>query len=130
VLRPGGVAVLCEADYRSLVIDAEDREVSERLCAAFAASMRHPWIGSALPRLAQQAGLSAVRLEVEPNLAPSFEFASAAQRWPEVLAGLVDGGTIPEARAEDWWRAQRAAAERGVMVSAITFFVAFARRQG
>lgn len=128
VLRPGGIAVLGEADYRSVVVDGADREVSDGVAAGFVASLRNPWIGSALPRLARQAGFGELRVEAEAALISEFEFAAGALRWRESLSEMVARGEATEARAEAWWHERQEAAQAGVLTAALTFFVTHATR--
>ncbi|WP_270936936.1 methyltransferase domain-containing protein [Falsiroseomonas oryzae] len=127
-LRPGGQAVLQEYDYRTLVFDAPDREVSEMVAAEFRNALRHLVIGLELPRLCRTLGFS--RVEVVPGLLPmpSFAWTSEAGRWREHLAALVDGGRLDEARAAAWWRSMQEADAAGAMLCSLTGFAVYATR--
>ena len=68
--------------------------------------------------------------EVIPGLLPmpSFAWVSAAGRWREHLAALVDGGRITEERAAAWWRFQQEADAAGTMLGTLVTYSVFATR--
>lgn len=65
VLRPGGSAVVCDADFASLVWHSPNPERMGRVLAAFDDHCPHPRLGSRLAPVLCEAGLTVDR--VEPN---------------------------------------------------------------
>jgi len=128
VLRPGGQAVLHEFDWRTFVLDAPDREVTEFLVARLASGMANPAVARSLARLCRDAGFS--RVEVVPGLLtmPSLGWAAAVGRWLEHLATLVNRNMIEEERAAAWYDSMREADEAGAMVCTLTSFTVYATR--
>lgn len=65
VLRPGGAAVVCDADFASLVWRSPNPERMRRVLDAFDDHCPQPRLGSSLARHLREAGLTVDR--VEPN---------------------------------------------------------------
>ena len=128
VLRPGGQAVVQEYDYRALLYDAPDAELCEMLRAGVAAAFAQPEIGASLLRHAHAAGFATLELATDLPRWPDFEWSAAAGRWRELLARLVEEGTVTEARAETWWRYMRTTFEEGRGACFFASFTLFTTR--
>jgi len=128
VLRPGGQAVLHEFDWRTMALDAPDREVTEFLLARLTSGMANPAIGRALPRLCREAGFAEVRVVPGLLVMPSLGWAAAVGRWLEHLSNLAQRGMVDEDRAALWYDSMREADEAGAMVCTLTSFTVYATR--
>jgi ubiquinone/menaquinone biosynthesis C-methylase UbiE len=120
VLRAAGIAVLAEPDWRTLVIDAEQDEVSagfvDFTCRRV---VRNPTIGREIARLGQSCGF--VCPDVTPFAAVVRDFHTA-----DTIFGLtrnaraaVDAHFLSADDAEVWLRGLRA----GPAIVAVTMFV-------
>jgi ubiquinone/menaquinone biosynthesis C-methylase UbiE len=127
-LRTGGQAVLHEFDWRTFVLDAPDREVTELLVARLSSGMANPAVARSLARLCREAGFA--RVEVVPGLLvmPNLAWAAAVGRWFEHLATLVNRRMVDEDRAAAWYDSVREADEAGAMVCTLTSFTVYATR--
>jgi len=128
VLRPGGQAVVQEYDYRALLYDAPDAELSELMRAGVCAAFAQPEIGASLLRHAHAAGFAALELATDLPRWTDFEWSAAAGRWRELLARFVDEGTVTEARAEAWWRHMQTSFNEGHGACFFASFTLFAAR--
>jgi ubiquinone/menaquinone biosynthesis C-methylase UbiE len=57
VLCPGGLAVVYDTDWETLIIDADDWQTTRALMQVHCAEHRHGWIGRMLPGLMAEVGL-------------------------------------------------------------------------
>lgn len=116
VVRPGGLVLVSEPDWGALVVDSDDRAMTERVIQAIQLGLEQPWIGRQLPRLFVEAGLENV--EVEPRFAAWGDFETAYELALRLGTdrlkheGLADAGEIAT-----WLDELREKARRG------TFFV-------
>jgi ubiquinone/menaquinone biosynthesis C-methylase UbiE len=128
VLRPGGRALLLDADHASRVESDLDVRVGRAIVEAFMSRLANPMAARHLPRQAMTAGL-----EVDPDV------GSSALVYPQdVLMGshlsrlaaeqAVADGTISQDQADAALEAQRAAAANGWAFSAITVFAFVCRK--
>ncbi|GCF12383.1 hypothetical protein Harman_03180 [Haloarcula mannanilytica] len=115
VLRPGGAAVVCDADFATLVWRSPNPERMGRVLDAFDDHCPQPRLGSRLTPHLREAGLEVDR--VEPNAIVNTEldeatFAYHLMQFIEDYAADHDdvGPTVAEAWADDL-REQAAAEE-------------------
>jgi SAM-dependent methyltransferase len=127
VLRPGGVAVVQEYEYRGMLLDTADPGVWDIVRGRFDAAIRNRNVAVTMARLAQEAGFSQVESRPELVGIPGFDLMAAALRVQASLAASVEAGELTEARAQAWWEEQRATHAAGRMVH-VAGFTLFARR--
>lgn len=103
ILRPGGRVVFAEPDWRTLVVDHPEPQLSEAFTRYVVDyQVRNPWIGIALPRLCRSAGLT--ELTVIP-VTTVFETLAAADRilgFDRVSQRAVDRGLLSAADRRRW----------------------------
>lgn len=58
VTSPGGLVVVYDFDWDTLIIDHPDKETTRTIVRSYCDSMRNGWIGRQLPRLFKQQHLS------------------------------------------------------------------------
>jgi SAM-dependent methyltransferase len=120
VTRPGGRIGAFEFNQESVFLDHPDVEVSEMLRAGFVSATAQSSIGSQLPRLFVEAGVSDVR--ATPRVitqAPSFFRLVLGHP----VGQLRDRGVITSERADRWWAAMDEAAAAGHFANGATAFV-------
>jgi SAM-dependent methyltransferase len=128
VLRPGGVVVLAEPDWGTLVVDAGDDD-GRSVSSAFVRwtceqVVRNATVGRSLARHAAGAGLSVRAVSAYPSVWTSFEIADRVLGLTRNSASAVEGGYVDGAD-RDAWLAELAA---GAFVAAVSLFVVAAVR--
>jgi SAM-dependent methyltransferase len=112
VLAPGGRIVLSGRDWDTVVIDADDGELTRRLVQARADTIPHPRIARHFRTLLVDAGFADPQLEVQ----------TAIFSGPEALPMLAQYDT------GGWLDEQRRRAAAGRMMIAVPFFLASASK--
>lgn len=102
IVRPGGLVGMAEPDWDTLVIDDEQLETSRAFSRFLAGRVRNPDIGRRLPRLANQAGLTARQIIVNPVVFDDFGSAEQLLGLRRNTERAVQEGALPEADAAKW----------------------------
>ena len=92
VLRPGGVLVVYDADWETLIIDADDWRTTRTLMNVHCAEHRHGWIGRMLPGLMREAGLSNIQVVPQTLMARQLALAEEMQTLRKQRISLLQGG--------------------------------------
>lgn len=122
VTRPGGRVVLSDFHWDALVIDHPDRTRTREIVHMACDGIRHGWIGSQLPRLAEDAGLIDIQVE---GSAMRGTHQTMRQVLNGPLAHAQQQGRLDEADVTQWWRPLDEAEARGqFMATMLTFIVA------
>lgn len=128
VLRPGGRALLLDADHATRITSDVDRDVEAVLLRAFTDRAASPFVGRTIRRLAVTAGL-----EVDDDIgsavlamAPGMMREAPLIRQAGALA--IEAGTLTAPDVEIVLDRLRAAADVGWAFSAVTIFGFCARR--
>jgi SAM-dependent methyltransferase len=103
VLRPGGRAVLAQPDWETLAVDpgsvatnlAFNRFVCDRI-------VRNPVVGRQLARLADQAGLTVVAVDIEAPVLRDFTTADELLGLTRNSDRAVQAGRITRPAADAW----------------------------
>jgi ubiquinone/menaquinone biosynthesis C-methylase UbiE len=126
VLRPGGRAVIYDFDWDGFVVDGACRELTRRILRSYSDGVPNGWVGSALPRLLRDAGLSDVT-----SLPYAVEVPYDFFAW--VLSGHLDAalaaGHFGPEELIGWWDELDAAHERDRFYAAILGFVVTGARR-
>jgi ubiquinone/menaquinone biosynthesis C-methylase UbiE len=128
VLCPGGRLVVYDADWETLIIDADDWRTTRALMHGHCAEHRHGWIGRMLPGLMREAGLCEIR--VVPQTLMIHDLALAEQT--HTLRRTADLAIAEErvtAEAVDAWFADlRTRDAEGRFFCAVTAFIVAGRK--
>jgi ubiquinone/menaquinone biosynthesis C-methylase UbiE len=123
VTRSGGVVLVNEPDWGTLVSTGRPRELVRAMLAAAEAQIRNPWIGRELAGLLVDAGLTDVRVQAEVLLVRDF--------YPDVIIDLPLLADDLRAQGHEGVENLLAAAQddsrAGRTVAALTLFTAHAR---
>ena len=120
VTRPGGRVVVADFHWDAMVIEHPDRTRTREVVHTACDAIRHGWIGSQLPRLMADAGLS--NIGVEGSI---LRFTHEIMR--EVLKGpLTDAqqqGRLDAAEIAEWWQPLDEAEARGQFLMTMLMFI-------
>jgi SAM-dependent methyltransferase len=126
VLRPGGLAVIAEPDWRTLVIDGADAEVSERFVDYTCREVvRNAVIGREVARLGTEAGFITADVMAFPAVLRDFAAADKIFGLTRNAHAAADAGYLDRTAADSW----RADLSTGCMLAAVTLFVTTLLRQ-
>jgi SAM-dependent methyltransferase len=140
VLRRGGRAVLGHTDFESIVVTADDRDLSRRVCVSYA-ELIVPYrtmatadgqMGRWLPGLVRRSGLELMTVHPHIGLSTSLtgkaesrvlEMAAAVRR-----AAQLDAARVTEAEVDRWLDDLRAVDARGDFLFSETAYLVLAER--
>lgn len=122
VTRPGGKIAITEQDWDTLVIDADDKDLTRRIVNSFCDGIPNGWIGRQLPGLFNEAGLV-------DNTITTATFTSTELAWTEQTLGLQamvnraqDVGAITHEEGNAWLAGIHGRAQHGKFFAAFTAF--------
>lgn len=124
VARRGARITVSEPDWDTLVIDAEDRDLTRRILNAKSDEIRNGWIGRQLARLLGQSGLNAVEIFPVTFVTRDLEMAERLYGLRAAADGVVDTGVLSRLEADAWLAQLRASAEAGRFFCSICLFTA------
>jgi ubiquinone/menaquinone biosynthesis C-methylase UbiE len=126
VTRPGGLVLVYEVDFETLVIDAPDRVLARKIMNTGTDGFRNGWLGRHIPALFREAGLLDVRAHPEtlrltyPLICQVAGQATVERARAAQLISAADG--------ETWLRFLEMANEKGWLFSTITGFLVVGRK--
>jgi ubiquinone/menaquinone biosynthesis C-methylase UbiE len=128
VLRPGGIAVLLDTDWATMVAYPADPALLRRYAEAFQGTVANPFAGRQLRSWLARAGL-----EVDEDVGSAALVVTADQiRGPGFLRDgaeyAVSSGSLRTSEAEAFIDGLAAAAERGEAFAAVTMFAVVGRK--
>jgi arsenite methyltransferase len=103
VLKPGGRLAIIETDWRGLVLNSSDPDLTARIAAAWDDAVPSPNLPSRLGPLLRNHGFAAIRVEAVPILNTSLSpgtFSSGTIRW--IARAAEKQGVVDEEQAEAW----------------------------
>jgi SAM-dependent methyltransferase len=125
VLAPGGRIALLGQDWDTLVIDADDGDLTRRIVHARADTIPHPRIARAYRTLLLDAGFHDVELEVNTTV---FTDPSALPLLTTHAAAARETGAVTDTEAGAWLAEQTERAATGRLLLAVPMFLATATR--
>lgn len=124
VLRPGGRAILTEADYSGVLLDCEDESLWLELKTRWLSNLKHPKIGRQLAKLLHRAGFESSQLDLELRRFANLAVLLQTTGLERHTAALVLEGKVDPRRADTFWAEQRAREREGCFFAAIPFVIA------
>lgn len=126
ILKPGGVAMLIDQDWETIVVAGAEKSLTRRICNAFTDHLANGWAGRKHLALLKGAGFHDV--QVLPT-AIQLPFAPAMALVLRIgVDYAVQTGIISAAEGATWTADLQMAEERGEFFCAFTIFAALARR--
>jgi len=140
ILRSGGRAVVGHTDFESIVVTADDRDLSRRVCLSYA-ELTIPYrtmatadgqMGRWLPGLVRRSGLDLITVRPHVGLATSLA-GKAESRVVEMAAAVrraarVDAAHVTEAEVDRWLEDLRAVDARADFLFSETAYLVLAVR--
>lgn len=90
VVRPGGVVVLVDTDWRSCVWHTGDRHRTERVLAAWERHFVHPQLPASMPRLLRTAGFAVSQVVAVPVVETEPASAGYSLGMADTIAAFVE----------------------------------------
>ncbi|WP_030439096.1 methyltransferase domain-containing protein [Actinoplanes subtropicus] len=125
VLAPGGRIVLVGQDWDTMLIDADQGELTRRIVAARADTIPRPRIARSYRTLLTDAGFGEATLEVHTGI---FTEPATVSLLEKHAATAREVGAITDAELKSWLDEQHERAAAGRLTLAIPMFLAAATR--
>jgi ubiquinone/menaquinone biosynthesis C-methylase UbiE len=124
VTKPGGTVLVGASDHGTLVIDAQDRQLTRRLLEFFCDNTYSGWIGRQLPRYFTQAGLSNIKVQPDTVALQSPDYPVVKQILLEnIVAGAQASGLISQTQGKQWLAELDASYASRSFFASSTFFI-------
>ena len=120
VTSPGGLVVVYDFDWDTLIIDHPDKETTRTIVRSYCDSMRNGWIGRQLPRLFKQQHLSVHAFD---PVQVFVHYAMAELFLGSHLAFLQRMKTLSADQIRHWWQHLQDAEGEGTLLISFTSFV-------
>lgn len=128
VAKSGARIVALDPELETLVIDAEDRATTRKLCNFFCDSARNVWIARQFRRLFHEAQLTEIAVCAEPVIFTTYAEVNQLMRLRETVEQARAAGVVSATEAENWQAQLKRADEAGCFFAAFTFFLASGRK--
>jgi ubiquinone/menaquinone biosynthesis C-methylase UbiE len=128
VLRPGGLAVVYDTDWETLIVDADDWETTRALMRVHGTRLRHSWIGRMLPGLMREAGLYDISIVPRTLMFRDLaltEKSHTLRRTADIA--IAEKRVTPEA-VEAWFADLQQRDAEGRFFCAVTSFIVQGRK--
>jgi ubiquinone/menaquinone biosynthesis C-methylase UbiE len=129
VARPGGRVVALDPEPETLVIDAEDREMTRKVVTYFSNSGRNAWVARQLRRLFHEANLTEVAVFADTVMLTTYAEANQVLQLEDKAARIQAAGTASEAEVTAWLQELRQADQAGHFFAGFTCFFASGRKR-
>jgi ubiquinone/menaquinone biosynthesis C-methylase UbiE len=129
VVRPRGRVVALDPEPETLVIDAEDREMTRKVVTYFSHSGRNVWVGRQLRRLFHEANLTEIAVFADTVMLTTYAEANQVLQLEDKVTRLQAAGTASEAEVTAWLKALRQADQAGHFFAGFTCFFAHGRKR-
>jgi SAM-dependent methyltransferase len=123
VTRPGGTVLVTEPDWRTLLVDGGDPALDDRVVRRVVESVRHPYVGGQLRRIALDAGLVDPVVTAEPHLTTDLAVARHLALLDDAVAALRASGEVDDAALDRWLGNLERDAAEGRFTGSLTLFV-------
>ena len=128
VLQPGGLIVVYDADWETLIIDADDWQTTRTLMNVHAAEHRHGWIGRMLPGLMRAAGLSDIQVVPMTLMIREFALAEHMHTLRRTADFAIAQGRVTSEAVEAWFADLRKRDAEERFFCALTTFIVQGRK--
>jgi ubiquinone/menaquinone biosynthesis C-methylase UbiE len=128
VVRPGARVALFEPDWRTMTINAPDRELTEKIVDLYVRRLASPGAAGALPQMLRAAGFE--EIDEMPAEHVRTERSEGGSGLRSTLAGAVRSGALSREQVTAWGASVREAAAAGRYSFSLTFALVSARKAG
>jgi len=129
VTRPGGVVVISEPDWETLMIDSQRRDLTRRVANYMAdRAVKQGWIGRQLWRIFKQSGLSEVKVTAFPFIITDYTTADRIWGLQRHARQACENSVITEAEMLAWHNELAELDRQEHFFSSTVGFLAFGRK--
>lgn len=128
VTRPGGVVVVFDVDWATLVVDAPDQATTRAILQRGCDEHANGWAGRALWRQFHAAGLRDVAVSLDGGAVTDYALADQIFGLRDEAHVAAREGLISAEAAAAWVESLEAAARVGQFFSAVTGFIVAGRK--
>jgi len=128
VLKPGGILVMSEPDWRTLLFGSGHTPLASKVVDTICAFIPHCQMGRSLPELLVAAGFREINLLAETLIVRSFSLAEKVFGLLKACERLVKDGTISKSECTSFIDDLEKREKSGHFFAAITGFAAQARK--
>jgi ubiquinone/menaquinone biosynthesis C-methylase UbiE len=128
VLRPGGLLLVCDTDWDTLIVDHPAQEMTRAVLRRCARSMTNGTIGRQLPRHCADAGLRDVGVEALTLIFRDLELADTVVGLRQATLGLAESGDVDLDDLAGWLTQLEELQQRRRFFCAVTGFAAWGTR--
>lgn len=128
VLCPGGLTIVYDTDWETLIIDADDWQTTRTLMQVHCAEHRHGWIGWMLPGLMREAGLHDITVVPETLMIRNLALAEQSHTLRKTAdIAIAQKHVTPEA-VDAWFADLQRRDAQGRFFCAVTSFIVQGRK--
>jgi ubiquinone/menaquinone biosynthesis C-methylase UbiE len=102
VARSGARILICDPDWGTLAIDAEDRYLTRRILTARSEAFRSGWVGRKLPALFKEQGLRDICVSADTFMLTDFAMANRIWQLQSTVERAQRNGVISPEEATAW----------------------------
>jgi ubiquinone/menaquinone biosynthesis C-methylase UbiE len=128
VLCPGGLAVVYDTDWETLIIDADDWKTTRSLMQVHCAEHRHGWIGRMLPGLMGEAGLGEITVVPQTLMIRDLTLAEKSHTLHKTAELAVAQNHVMPEEVEAWFDDLQRRDAQGRFFCAVTSFIVKGRK--
>lgn len=103
VTRSGGLVVVFDTDWETLIVDAADVDTTRAILHAKCAQLRHGWIGRQLAGLMALAGLTEIAVEPNTLVHTDGREALALHEFQAAAERALRAGAIAQPQCDAWF---------------------------
>ena len=122
VARSGARIVICDPDWGTLAIDAEDRDLTRRILTVRMDAFRSGWVGRQLPALFKEHGLKDLFVSADTFILTDFVMANRIWQLQKTTERAQKSGVISQEEAARWLGGLEKANQQNLFFGAVTGF--------
>jgi ubiquinone/menaquinone biosynthesis C-methylase UbiE len=128
VLSPGGLAVVYDTDWETLIFDADDWETTRALMQVHCAEHRHGWIGRMLPGLMGESGLCDISIVPQTLMFRDFAVAERMHTLRRTADIAITQQRVTPQAVDAWFTDLQRRDAHGRFFCAVTSFIVRGRK--
>jgi ubiquinone/menaquinone biosynthesis C-methylase UbiE len=128
VLQPGGVIVVYDTDWETLIIDAQDWQTTRALLNVHCAEHRHGWIGRMLPGLMRASGLRDIQVVPTTLMFRDLALAERLHTLRRTADFAIAEGRVTTETVEAWFDDLRRRDAQERFFCSVTSFIVQGRK--
>jgi ubiquinone/menaquinone biosynthesis C-methylase UbiE len=128
VTKPGGLIVIAEVDWETLVVDHPNITLTRRIMHHHCDDKhRNGWIGRQLARLFKQAQLD-VYIIPAAIVVPSYNLANLIFGLENLVKKMQVEGSVSQQDADEWLSVAKSLDEQGLFFASVTGFIVMGKK--